>query len=312
MLRFSYTVFTAILSLALLFLPPGVCAQSLNPLGDPSQRSSMEFSYSAAPVYQFSTDMDGGGDFSVARVFLNVNAVSPVTRNLRLGVGLGYQYSDYDFSGSSLSGYGPPWDRIHSLGVSFPILYTPDKEWTIFVAPSFRFDAESGGDWVDAFTYGGILSASYRVSPALTIGPGVGVFDRFGEVKAFPFLAVFWKINERFRVSNPFQAGPVGPAGLELVYTPGEDWEFALGGAYRSLRFRLDDTGVAPKGSGEDRFFPLFIRMARQLGSTVGIELLGGVLLGGELTVNTEHDNELVSEDYDPAPFLSLLLTGRF
>ena len=312
--RFRYRVFTGILSPALFFLffSPGVFAQSLNPLADPSQRSSLEFSYSAVSLYQFSTDMDGGGDFSVARFFLNASAFSPVTQNLRFGVGLGYQYSDYDFSASSLSGSGAPWDRIHSLGVNFPILYTPDKDWTIFVAPSFRFDAESGGDWADAFTYGGIFSASYRISPALTIGPGVGVFDRFGEVKAFPFLAVFWKINDQFRVSNPFQAGPVGPAGLELVATPDKDWEFAIGGAYRSFRFRLDDTGLAPKGSGEDRFFPLFARAARQLGSRVGIELLGGVLLGGELTVNSEHDNELASEEYDPAPFLSLLLFGRF
>ncbi len=279
---------------------------------DSSSQPRLRFNYSVAPVYQFSSDLDGGGDFSVFRLFLDINAVSSMTQNIRLGLGLGYQYSDYDFSGSSLLGTGRPWDQIHSLGFSIPIFYTPTKDWAIFLGPSFRFDAESGAEWGDAFTYGGILSASYRFSSARTIGPGVGVFNRFGEVNAFPFLAVNWKINEQFRVSNPFQAGPVGPAGLELVYTPGGSWEIAAGGAYRSFRFRLNETGAAPRGAGKDRFFPLFARLTRRLGSNVGIELLGGVQLGGELTLEDEHDNKLESEDYDPAPFMSLLLSGHF
>ncbi len=304
-------LFLLILGFIFSIMSGHVIAQPLETADGPAQ-PSVRFSYSAAPVYQFSSDLDGGGDFSAARFFFNFNAVSPVTRNLRLGVGLGYQYSDYDFSGSTRLGTDQPWDQIHSVGFSFPVLYNPAKDWTIFLGPSFRFDAESGADWGDAFTYGGVVSASYRFSPTLMMGPGVGLFNRFGEFRAFPFLAVFWQINDRFRVSNPFRAGPVGPAGLELAYTPDENWEFGVGGAYRSFRFRLDDTGAAPKGSGEERFFPLFARLGRRLASEVSIELSGGVLLGGELTVNNEHDNELVSEDYDPAPFLSLLLTGRF
>jgi hypothetical protein len=311
MIRRRTAICAAILGLILFVLPVPLRAQPPDSAGDPFLRS-VKFSYSAAALYQFSSDLDRDGDFSVARFFLNFNAVSPVTPALRLGFGIGYQFADYDFSGYSLSSADSPWDQIHSLGFSLPIVYAPGKDWTIFVGPSFRFDAESDADWTDAFTYGGILSASYRFSPTLTIGPGVGLFDRFGEFKAFPFIAVFWEINDQFRVSNPFQAGPVGPAGLELVYTPDEKWEFAFGGAYRSFRFRLDDTGVAPKGSGEDRFFPLFARMGRKLEPNIGIELLGGVMLGGELTLNNADDNELVSEDYDPAPFLSLLLSGRF
>ena len=57
-------------------------------------------------------------------------------------------------------------------------------------------------------------------------------------------------------MGNALPAGPTGPAGLELVYRPGEDWRFGpLGGAYRSVRFRLDRNGDVPSGIGSEKAF---------------------------------------------------------
>jgi len=278
----------------------------------PSADRKTETRLSFTPIHQFSGGLDGGGNFSVSRYLFDAGITRTIRPGLRLGVGINYQYEDYDFSARTAFGQAAPWDTVHRLGFGVPIVYRPVPDWTVFASPSFQFSAESGADWADAFIYGGIASASYAVAKNLVIGPGLGVFKRFDEVKVFPFVAVYWKITDRIRLSNPFHAGPAGPAGLEGVYAPDQAWEFGVGGAYRSFRFRLDDTGVAPRGSGQTRLFPVFGRVSYRLGPAFRLDFHAGCVLGGELTVDDADGNKLASEAHDPAAFLSLTIGGTF
>ena len=82
-------------------------------------------------------------------------------------------------------------------------------------------------------------------------------------------------------MGNALQAGPTGPAGLELVYRPGEDWGFGLGGAYR--------------------------RLAKE----INLDLYGGLLLGGELSLEDSSGRELSSDNYRATPFLALNFSWR-
>jgi len=108
---------------------------------------------------------------------------------------------------------------------------------------------ESGVDnWDDAFGYGPscrVLPRQPRTHP----GGRAGVVPPHGETKGFPYIAVDWKITDDLRLSNPF-ARALRPAGLELSYGSLIAGDRG-GGAYRSFRFRLDDSGVAPNGVGE-------------------------------------------------------------
>ena len=103
-------------------------------------------------------------------------------------------------------------------------------------------------------------------------GPHAG--DRGGdlreidETKAFPFVLVDWRINDRLRLANPTQAGPAGGAGLELAWTLDDRWEIAGGGAWRTYRFRLDRNGPTPDGIGESRGVPLFLRTSYAVRAT--------------------------------------------
>ncbi|MFQ5757296.1 MAG: DUF6268 family outer membrane beta-barrel protein [Acidiferrobacterales bacterium] len=263
-------------------------------------------------MHQFESDLAGGGQFSVTRYFLDFDAIRPLNRAQSVGLTLTYGFEDYNFAGRTALGSQQPWDRIHRFGVGVPLSFSSANRWHFLFTPSFEFARESGADWDDAFTYGVVFSAVRSVRPTLTIGVGVGVFNRLEQNVFFAFPAVNWQITQKWRLSNPFRAGPTGPAGLELVYTRSPKWAIAGGGAYRSLRFRLDDDAPVPNGIGEERALPLFGRLSRKLGHALKLDLYAGVLVEGQLSIDDPNGNEIASDDYDSAPFVALTIAGRF
>ena len=182
----------------------------------------------------------------------------------------------------------------------------------IGVSPLFGWAFESGANTRDAFTYGAILAATKVFSPTLTVGAGVGVVRQIDDTKVFPFVIVHWQIDDRWRLENPFPAGPAGGAGLDLTYTPDDHWEFAGGGAYRSTRYRSDNAGVTPGGVGENRFFPLFARIARNFGAQTKVDLYAGLALGGRLSVSDANGAKVAKDDYSAAPLIGLTLAHRY
>lgn len=277
-----------------------------------SEGDGVEIEFAVAPVYQFETDLDSGADFSATRTSFRFDASTSLGGPFDIKLGLAYDLTDYHFSGSAFSLAGDPWDNIHTLGLSVPIIYKLRRDWKLFVAPSFEYARESDADWSDSFTYGGAVSASHFVSRTFMIGFGAGVFRKIGTTAVFPFLMIYWKINERLTLSNPLRVGPAGPAGLALSYTINDDWEAGIGGAYRSYRFRLDDRGVAPNGIGEDEFAPLWGRLSRKLGKRSELSLYAGALLAGKLKINNEDGGELGVDRYNSAAFVAATISGKF
>ena len=125
-------------------------------------------------------------------------------------------------------------------------------------------------------------------------------------------LPIYWKITDRLRLTNPFRAGPTGPAGLELVYKRDEKWEFAGGGAARGFRFRLDDKGPAPDGVGEQSGLPLFARITYKFGPRFKLDFYAGAIVGGQLAVEDSKGDLLAVDDHDTAPIAALTFAGRF
>ena len=270
----------------------------------------LDLSFFAAPVYQFDSDLNTGGSFSVSRYFFEIDATKSITDELTLGLGLIYDLENYNFSGAKAFGGESPWDKVQRIGLSLPLSYGIAKDWRLSISPSFEFAGETGADWGKAFTYGGVISAAHRFSSDLTLGLGAGVFDRIEQVRAFPFIVIYWRITEHVRLQNPFRVGPAGPAGLEVVWAPGDIWEFSVGGAYRSYRFRLDETGAVPDGIGEVKLLPIFARVSRKLGSHFKLDLYAGAAFAGDLEVEDSDVNNLTSDQYDPAPFLAITISG--
>lgn len=276
------------------------------------ERSSNDFSFSYTPLYQFETDLDGGGSFDVSRHYLRFGVTRTVNRNLSLGLGLSYDYEKWNFDNLSNVAGASPWSSIHRPGISLPVSYRFADSWTLGLSPAVELSAESGAKTDESFTYGAVVSLSHVIGTDLLLGLGFGLFDRLEKTSLFPFIVINWKINETLRLSNPFRAGPAGPAGLELVYSPQRKWELGVGGAYRSYRFRLDDTSAVPNGVGENEFVVGFLRVQRKLGSKLTLDLAAGALFAGELGIENSDGNGIGEDKYDTAPFVALTLEGRF
>ena len=301
-------IYPAILSAALLFttFSPGAQAQ---PAG-PRDTNRTVYSFSFSPINQFESDFDQGGSFSVQRYGFNFDTSTPVATSLRAGISLGYEFEKYHFSGTTAFAGADPWSDIHRFSVGLPVSYRMTDSWSLFISPQVEWYGESGvANWEDAFGYGAVFALSYRVSPGLTLGAGAGVFSRMEETKGFPYIAIDWKITEELRLNNPFRTSPSGPAGLELSYRISDRWEIAAGGAYRSFRFRLDDSGVAPNGISEIDSTVGYARLTYRMGSDFKLDLYGGAAFNGKVRIAGSNGNELGSDDFKTAPMMALSLT---
>jgi hypothetical protein len=278
----------------------------------PSAPPTYSFSFSYTPIYQFETDLDVGGEVDVERHFLRFDVTRIVDRHWIVGLGLSFDYERWNFSAiDGLAGIDL-WDEIIRPGISMPIIYNTTNQWRLMAVPSVELCGASGAETSESLSYGIVLGAMHTVGPNLMIGVGAGAFDRLAEWEFFPYLAIDWQIGDRFKLSNPFQAGPAGPAGLELVYSPTDRWELGVGGAYRSYRFRLDDSRGVPDGIGQVDSWVTFLRIGWRLGERYRLDLNGGALLDGEISIDDEGGNDLGSTDTDTAPFVGATIKGKF
>ena len=277
-----------------------------------AKSNDINWSFSAAPVFQSETDLDRGGKFSLRHYLLRGGASKSVSDSTRMGFSIGYDYLGFDFSGITAFAGAKPWSEVHRISFSLPVIYRATEDWLFFITPSIDFSGESDADFSEALRYGAAVFASYRFSPVFSLGAGISVFQGLEETNAFPFVTVYWKISEKWLLTNPFSAGPIGPAGLELTYTPSGLWEWGGGGAYRSSRFRLDNQAIAPGGIGQSSGLPVWVRVTRKFSRNYKIDLYGGILLNGEIRIEDRDGRKLGSDDFDPAAFMSVNISAKY
>ena len=308
--RRTSSALALLLVFAAIVLPGHADAQST--ASGERDRAKTGYRFSYTPIYQFETDLDSGGNFDVQRHFLRFDVSRSIDQNWRVGLGLSFDYERWDFSDIvGLAGVDL-WDEIFRPGISVPVFYSTGDKWRFGIIPSIEFSGATGAEASESLSYGAVLSASYAVRPNLMLGLGFGIFERLEASDVFPFVVIDWKINKQLRLTNPFRAGPVGPAGLELVYSPNGNWEMGVGGAYRSYRFRLDDSTAVADGIGEVDFWAPFLRVGWRLGEHYRVNINGGALVGGSITIEDENGNALGDTDYDTAPFLGVTIKGQF
>jgi hypothetical protein len=270
--------------------------------------SPWSFPVRAGVAHQFETGIDGGGDFSVNRLFIEPGVQRFIGTTASVGFTLGLGYDGYDFSG----GFSP-WSDVQTVNLSAPLRWRMDESWTLFGIPSLRFNAEQGADLGDGMTGGVLAGFAYRFSDTLTLGPGLGVITQIEDrTQFFPIILIDWKITDALtlRTGRGF-AATLGP-GLALEWRPIQRWSFSLLGRYDRTRFRLDDGGVAPGGVGEDQSFGLFGSVDYDFGKSTSLSLFGGLSLGGELHLEDANGTGISKSKYDTAGSLGLLFNTKF
>jgi len=285
-------------------------AQAPGPAPTPGTSGVTPFG-SVTPIWQGKADLDGGGDFGVIGAVLRAGVTAPFGTGNFGGAVFNYDYLDYDFSGNTAFGAGP-WGVVQRYGMSFPFVLRGGDGWIFGITPTLDWFRENGASWSDSLTYGALVSATKSFAPDRRLGLGVAAFYRLEETTIFPFLIVDWRLSERWRIVNPLAAGPTGPAGIELDYKLTDTWSLGFGGAWRSQRFRLSESGPTPSGIGEERGVPLFARLSRRFGPQSSFYVYAGAIVGGKLRLEDRNGNEIREVSFDPAPLLGATFSYRF
>lgn len=186
------------------------------------------------------------------------------------------------------------------------------EDLSVFVAPQWGSTYETGASAANGQTYGAVGGVTRIFSPRLALGVGAGVFRQIDQTRIFPFVIVNWQISDRWRLANPFEAGPAGGPGLELVYDAGDGWELAGGVAYREYRFRLRESGPSAGGLGQNSGIPVFARASYGIGRSAKLDMYAGAVVGGELRMLSASGSTMAKSDYDVAPIFGLSATVSF
>ncbi|NCC40438.1 MAG: hypothetical protein EOM21_13465 [Gammaproteobacteria bacterium] len=269
-------------------------------------------SYAVVPIHQAQSGLASGGQAGYTGVLGSFGYQWSLDQRSALGVRLRFESEDWRFDDPRAFAGVAPWGTLYRLGLSLPYSWVTANGWRWSLTPIIESAAESGARVSDSLEYGASLAGGRVIRPDLTLGLGVGVYDRIEETSVFPFVMIDWRISDQWRLSNPAATSPSGPAGLEISYALPSGYQIGLAAAYRSQRFRLDRDGEVPGGVGEHRSIPVLASIERRLSKGLGFKLYAGVALGSELLVEDASGRRLADEDRDPAALFGLVMSGRF
>jgi hypothetical protein len=272
---------------------------------------AVRWSSAITVVGQAEADLDGGGRAGFVAAIATLDAFRRFDARFAAGLGLRYDVEDWSFDGTTAFGRAA-WGTLHRPALAVPLVWSVRPDVDVALTPSVQWSFERGASTSDAVVAGALVSATRRFSQDLSLGLGVGAFDDLEETRVFPVVVVDWRIDERWRLGNPFRAGPAGGAGLELAYEASDAWELGAGATWRSARFRLSRDGPVAGGIGEARAVPLFVRASWRPARDVRLDVHAGATVGGKLAVMDAEGRDLVEDDVDTAPFLGVTLRTRF
>lgn len=261
---------------------------------------------------QLPTSLDGGGRFHWNGLIAAGSVYRQFAPQFGAGLSLQYDWQQWSFDNPARFGGGSPWRDIYQPQIGATLMYAFSEDIQMMVMPSVSWAYTNGASTGDALNYGAVAIVSKDFSPKLSLGLGAAVFRQIDRTRVFPFLAVDWQIDDKWKLTNPFAAGPTGGAGLELVYQANDAWQAGFGGTYRSYAFRLAQDGDVPNGIGENSSIPLFLRLSYNIGKQAQLDLYAAALANGTLKVKNRNGDELASDDYSVAPLVALTFRYKF
>jgi hypothetical protein len=264
-------------------------------------------SVSTTLVYQPPASLESGGEVTVTRARLQTKGRLFKTKKLFANWSLGINLTDYDFRGAA----NEPWGDIYRADFSVPILRPINREWTLLISPGINASGEADAEAEKSLSYGLFTALNWQSGENLRLGVGVVGSLNLEEEQVFPVIIVDWQLSPTWRLANPLRAGVTGPAGLELSWTPAENWTLATGGATRSFRFRLSPDNPVSNGIGEEEIVPVWLRLSRDWDQNQ-LAFYAGATLDGHLKIEDRDGKVLRSSDYEDVPFFALYFSGSF
>ena len=278
-----------------------------------ASQDPVSFSFDAGGLFQGDADLDeGDGGFSLSRWFLSAGVTYAWDRRNSIGLVAGGGATSYDFDDTIGFGDGP-WEDIEDTRLSLVGRFGFGDKGSVIVIPSWRYNGEDDAKTSDGRTWGVLAAVSWRIREGLTLGPGIGVFDRLENgTRVFPILAIDWDISERWKLSTGRGLAASQGPGLQLSYKLSETWRLGLASRYENTEFRLDREGFNPGGIGRDRSLPMVLNASWQPNRYVGLSVFAGMEFNGSLKLKDADGETLEKSDYDTAPIFGATFDLRF
>ncbi|MEP1935024.1 MAG: hypothetical protein ABJI96_22785 [Paracoccaceae bacterium] len=255
-------------------------------------------------VFQGSSDLSGAGSFTSQRTFLRGGGLYRFESGQSVGLLVSTGNISYDFGNPG----NEPWNDVKDLRISLPLRFSINDRVNAFVAPSVRYDYQSGASASDGRSYGAFAGITWRLNDRLTIGPGAGVFSQIedDDLEVFPALLIDWDISDRWNFSTGSGLGATQGPGLTLTYDHTDDWSFSLSARSEEIRFRLDDRGLAPNGVGQDSSFPVVVSVQYKPTPFLSLTAFAGAEFDGELQLDDSSGATVDKQSYDTAPIAGI------
>jgi hypothetical protein len=287
---------------------PDLLAVNLDPPQIPKFRVRL------GAFHMFDADVDDGGEFSTSTVGIRFDSRWRVADQAAVDFSFGYQWQNYDFSGSGTLTGLDPWDDVHNLAFRAILNWKISDKYWLFGGPVVQMSAQDGADYSNAVVFGGQFGVRWRTSEDFNIGIGLTAIGRVDDdTWILPLVFFNWDFQENWTLrSGAFDIGSQGGPGLEVAWLFAKRWEASAGLLYEYSRFRLDDSGVAPKGVGQLESFGIYGKIAWVFNEQSRVWFTVGSALAGTLRLENHDGRKISDEDFDPAPFIGLRAEFRF
>ncbi len=275
-----------------------------------------QYRLSVGGGYRTEADLDKGDGKVGEGAFRVVGAgLFNINDRFKLAPIVSYQFSDYTFSDLFAPGGRKMDDTAVHIGRATALLqYKFDDQWTIYGGPSGSFAFQDGADFGDSLSGGGLAGFNYRFNDRLDVGAGFGIFSKLNDSPfLLPFITANWQFADPWSLRVGFQevAGNGGFGG-EVTYDFKNNWMVGAGVQVEQKRFRLKDNGPEPGGVAQDRNVPIYAKVTWQAHEKVAVELIGGVVVGGNIRLEDNGGHRWGDIDYDPSAVIGLRAILRF
>ena len=330
-----YVLFT-VLGAVMLFTALPTFAQPYSPTEAAEKTyGNLKVKLSTSSNYQFKSDINSGGEFSLYRITGGVNVLYNFNPCTTLDTALGYEYLNYDFSDIGNSQFqgdndrlgrvrfpsrwrerdndnfsdggnsGFSWNKIHSGVIRSVLRWRESEQWEYFGGPIFTIGMEEGAGVNNSI--GGGLTAGFKYfhSDTLTIGAGLTGLSQLEKSNPLilPVIILDWKFAPGWQLRNAMNdLGSKGGTGLEVAWRCIEPLELVAGVQMMRREFRLSDNAAEADGIGQERGMPVYVMANLDVVKNVRLSVFGGAIMSGKIRVEDNNGDALASHDYDPAP----------
>lgn len=263
----------------------------------------------------FETDVKniGGADMSLDSFQAGVGGRFDLGQDLSLDTRFIYELNAYDFS-SGLDSVA--WENINQYTLLGLLSYKLGENWSLLGGPVFRLAGEGSASFHNGFTGGALAGFNYTASKDFSVGLAIGLMSQIEDDPGIiPIPMLRWNIADPLTLK--IGISPLGGRtglGPELIWHVAKEFDFGVGAQYQRRRFRLDDHGFQPtrKGVGEDTSAPFYARLTWRPVEAAAVELFGGVVAAGELTIQDKDGNNTIDKGYKSTGTLGLRGEYRF